>query len=220
MKRIGLAHNLISDISPLNTLDKLLSLDASGNYIRQMPKINDVMSNLNLSSNRIQNLDSLEVADGANLWRIGLADNAIESLKGLERVKRLKILDISGNRIYNLNSLREMDELEDLTADDNRIYDISGLDRLRNLQWVSLHRNRVSSLAPIKDSFISILRMDDNPLGYEFKRYPATCPKDARSKGVASWCNKPIERSRAGGWVIGIPDRKAYHAALPTRETK
>lgn len=220
LKRIRLEGNLIKDVSPLNALTELASLDVGRNFISQMPKINAKMNDLDVSHNNIRSLEGLDVADGAELWSINLAHNAISSLKGIESVKSLKNLTITGNRVYNLNSLSGIDDLEDLAANDNRIYDVSGLDRLRYLKWVNLSDNRITSLAPIKDSFIEVLRMDDNPLGYDFKRYPATCPKDARSAGVAQWCKRPIKRSRAGGWVIGIPDRKAYHAALPTLEAK
>lgn len=208
---IDVSRNLIRDLSPLETLEELHTLDAGSNYISQVPKLASKLSSVGLEKNLISSLDGLEVDEQSELTGLNLAHNAIQSLKGIEVAKTLHYLNIEGNRIHSLSSLSGMNYLERLNAADNRIYDVKALANLPKLEDVNLSENRITSLAPLKDSAIWWLSMDGNPLGYEFQLYPATCPKDAKSKGVARWCNKPIERSRAGAWVIVIPeDGKPY----------
>lgn len=198
---VDLANNLIRDLSPLGGLENLRWVNAASNYINQIPKLTDVLHGVDLANNLITSLENLDVDDGSDLSYLQLDHNAIQSLKGIEVLGSLKNLFIEGNKIHSLSSLSSLEQLELLFAKDNRIYDLSGIANLPNLESVSLSNNRVTSLAPLKDTAIKWLRFDNNPLGYEFKRYPSTCPTKAASTGVARWCSRPIERRRMGGWI-------------------
>lgn len=89
--------------------------------------------------------------------------NAIYEIDGIETLRRLQCLDLSGNRIASLSGLDNHDLLSDVDLEDNEIGSIdelshvAGLDLLRKLNLmrnpivvsISLYEEIIASLEPV-----------------------------------------------------------------------
>lgn len=203
LTHIDISHNLIRDIAPLGKMEKLEGITADQNYITALPEISKNLRGLYLENNLITNFEGIHVAAKTKLKQLNLRHNNLQDLEGISLLRNLTYLDIANNKVQSLAHLRDLNKLRMLQASDNRIYDIGAIAYLNDLEVVYLDRNNVSSVAPLKDSNIEHLMIDDNPLGYKYKRYESNCPKKARSKGVRSWCSRPIERNKGGGFIGG-----------------
>lgn len=212
LEALDLSGNLIRDLSPISGLE-LADLFATDNYITELPKISADLLSLDLSRNLITSLEGLEAEKDAELFFLGLDGNRLQSLKGIEALSNLGALEVRANKLQTLESVSALAKLNRVHGDNNRIWNISGLANLKSLEKVTLNNNRIATLAPIKDSAIKSLQLDDNPLGYKFKRYASNCPKDAASAGVSTWCKTPIKRIRTGVTIIGPEGTKLERVA-------
>lgn len=212
LEALDVSGNLIRDLSPISKLE-LTDLAVTDNYITEVPKISADLHSLDLSRNFITSLEGLDVAKDSLLFFLGLNGNRLQSLKGVEALTNLGALEVSSNKLQSLAGLAALAKLKRIYADNNRIWDAKSLVNLTNLRRAKLNNNKISTLAPIADSYIEFLWLDNNPLGYQFKRYASNCPKDAHSDGVGNWCKTPIKRIREGGTIIGKEGRVKGRAA-------
>jgi len=142
---IGLAGNLVDDISPLAALDGIDEL-----YLM-------------LNFNQVGDLSSL--VGLTNLIGLYLCENEISDISSLANLTRLSVLDLWGNEIEDLSPLQNLVSLSCLNLDSNKIKDISSLSGLVGLDSVYLGRNQVSSLSSLKDLVgIEILNLTKNEI--------------------------------------------------------
>ena len=87
----------------------------------------DKIEILDLSKNKISDIEILEKVNFKNLKKLFLKDNNIIDIKVLEKVKfdKLEILDLSNNKISNINILEKVDfkNLKEIILNENNITD-------------------------------------------------------------------------------------------------
>ena len=127
LKRLDLASNLLSDITPLANLINL--------------------EGLSLHRNAIADISPL--AGLTNLRRLTLYDNRIININALSGLKQLQELEVQGNAITEIGLLSELVALEHLHLAGNPISDISPLADLVNLEVLRLHRNAIVDISPL-----------------------------------------------------------------------
>jgi internalin A len=92
----------------------------------------------------IANLDNLMTliisGDTSNEWEIS-------NYSFLEKLARLRSLDISYNEISDISFLEKLTGLQSLNLDDNKISDISVLEKLTRLQYLNLYNNKISDIS-------------------------------------------------------------------------
>ncbi len=122
----------ISDLTGIQCLTRLRSLDLSDNTLRDLSPLSDLtlLRELRLSDN-------------------GLDD---DTLLALTPLTGLSILDLSENRLGDLSSLSGLIGLTELDLSDNDIADLSPLAGLTSLSYLSLYNNSVEDLAPLVEN--------------------------------------------------------------------
>lgn len=79
------------------------------------------------------------------------AFNTIESLKGIEHLTNLKVLEVHKNNIRDLSPISNLKNLKVLSISDNPISDISPLKKLTNLEDLQMFRIKTSNISHVKD---------------------------------------------------------------------
>ena len=116
----------IKDISGLENLTALESIELNNNEIKDISKLNNLV----------------------NLKYLSIESNGITTIPSLANLANLKKLDIADNNIQNITNLRDLD-LTELIANKNQITDIGALSNLTNLETLNLANNSINSLGVI-----------------------------------------------------------------------
>ncbi|MCY4258715.1 MAG: leucine-rich repeat domain-containing protein, partial [Rhodobacteraceae bacterium] len=165
LKRLELARNQVTDISPLAGLTNLswaLHLDA--NAIADISPLQGMvhLPELNLASNLIADLAPLAGLT-AELESLRLDNNAISDLSPLAGLTALDLLGLNNNQIAEISPLAGLIHMETLELSDNQIADISSLARLTELESLYLDGNKVADPSALANlTYLQRLRLDGN----------------------------------------------------------
>ena len=131
------------------------------------------LKRLAVGNNAITRMENLPVG----LEALELSGNLIERVEGLERLERLKYLDLGYNRIGGIEGLQGNAELVEIRLGHNRIRSAAGLEHLQRLKRLDLGSNLLSTFADIRplalNSSLKVLFLASNPL-CELPDYEAT----------------------------------------------
>ena len=188
LKELHLAHNKISDVSPLKSLKKLIVLDLHNNFrISDASPLSELtnLTHLSLWGNLVSDVSplgaltnliylSLEnngvsdvspLKDLTNLIGLDLETNRISDLSPLKDVTKLTFLDFDSNEISDISLLKDMIMLTQLDGSDNHISDLSPLSALTKMTQMDLDDNKISDIFPLKDMIkLSWLDLDGNQI--------------------------------------------------------
>jgi Leucine Rich repeats (2 copies) len=128
LTNLDLAHNSVSDLTPLAKLGKLEFLNLYSNTV-----ISDIRP--------LSGLTNLQM-----LW---LGENSISNFAPLSGLRNLTHLDINRNLISDLRPLASLTNLKFLALQVNQIRDLTGLSGLTNLEYLDLGWNLISDLSPL-----------------------------------------------------------------------
>lgn len=104
-------------------------------------------------------------SDVGLIHELKAANRSILSLEGIENLKGLNELDLSGNQIEDLTPLEKLYFLELLWLDDNQISDIRPLASLSSLKDLSLRSNNISDIRTLGESLdLESLNLCDNQI--------------------------------------------------------
>ncbi|XP_053403318.1 malignant fibrous histiocytoma-amplified sequence 1 homolog isoform X2 [Mercenaria mercenaria] len=130
LQKLDLSENQLIDTSlpdSFSTLDNLVELNLSNNKFTKLPP----------SIKKLRNLS-----------RLSLSFNTIDSLKGLEKLKKMQVLMLDHNKFTSVfKDITHMRKLEILDCSSNNIREV-GLDVrfLKNLRELNVTKNRISVL--------------------------------------------------------------------------
>ena len=164
LEELHLAHNRISDITPLGALTKLMVLDLHNNF-----RISDAfplstlknLTHLSLWGNKVSDVSPLGVL--TNLIYLSLENNRVSDVSPLSTLTNLRGLDLETNRISDVSSLKVLTELIFLDFDQNRVSDVSALKGLTKLTQLDFSDNQISDLSPLSGlTELTQLDIDDN----------------------------------------------------------
>ena len=145
------------DCLPKNHFGKdLIALDLSTNKISNIEPLTKVvfpnLHHLFLNSNQLTSIDVFAKVNFPALKELNLSCNKLTSIKILENVKfpQLKQLDLSKNEISDINPLAKANfpDLEELLLDQNKISSIDALVNIKcqNLKKLKFEKNNVKSI--------------------------------------------------------------------------
>ena len=138
-----IGENVVSDLSPLSGLTRLVSLDLGAN--------NDGIRDLSPIS-RLSNLEQFRCSRCA-----------ITDLAPLANLKQLFYLSLSYNRIADLTPLSGLGNLRDIHMNFNEVHDVKPLAGLRNLRVIHMHWNEIEDVKPLAAlTDIRSLRLESN----------------------------------------------------------
>ena len=136
----------LSNITPLEGLEKLRVLDLSDNSINNLSPISNLtaLETLLLSSNAVTSVNALNKL--ANLRVLDLSHNVIKSLTHLAQCTAMRELNVSNNELTSLAGLEFMAELEILDASKNQVTDASQLAGCLKLRQFTMTDNLLTSV--------------------------------------------------------------------------
>eukprot|EP00112_Aurelia_sp_Birch-Aquarium-sp1_P007255 Seg179.4 transcript_id=Seg179.4/GoldUCD/mRNA.D3Y31 product="Leucine-rich repeat-containing protein 23" protein_id=Seg179.4/GoldUCD/D3Y31 len=165
--KLDLHDKLITDISLLNCYIHLRYVDIKGNKLKEITTLNSLTHLLTLNADKnllrsakMDEMPYLQVASFANnkimdteglnhplLESLNLKNNQIIDVTGLDpkKLARLKVLELRGNKMVNTKGI-ELPNLARLYLGGNDIVEIEGLSELQNLVFLHLRENKIEKL--------------------------------------------------------------------------
>jgi internalin A len=142
-----LRTNQIEDITPLNGLIRLKSLDLSNNQISDISALSGMteLETLTLYRNKITDISALSGL--SNLTSLDLERNQITDITPLSGMTNLKLLELSSNSIADTSALSTLTGLESLLLNRNGLTRIPELTKLPNLKSVELDGNQITDIS-------------------------------------------------------------------------
>mmetsp|Transcript_42768 Transcript_42768/g.134775 ORF Transcript_42768/g.134775 Transcript_42768/m.134775 type:complete len:499 (-) Transcript_42768:535-2031(-) len=160
---LDLSVNNISMLSNggLAAFIHLRKLDLSCNCISHLDGLGAVPNavEVNLSYNRLGHDTDISNCFSGNR-------ESILSYGGLEKLKSLRILNLSYNYLKQVSDVFSMSSLTDLRLDANQLETLAGLERLPSLQVLSARQNLLRELSTTKSSNSGSLQQDDKTVRY------------------------------------------------------
>ena len=173
LKELNFKFNLdIKDID-INELD-LEDMNLDNDIIEYFNKIKfKNLKVLNLIKNNISDINEFENCKLNQLEKLGLGSNKIQNIDILEMVnfKELKYLDLYKNNISDIKVLEKVkfEKLELLNLGENKITDINVLEKVnfKELKQLGLHKNNISDikvLEKVKFEKLELLNLGGNKI--------------------------------------------------------
>ncbi|MCW5212336.1 leucine-rich repeat domain-containing protein, partial [Desulfobulbus sp. TB] len=157
--------NQISDISFLQELGQLQSLDLGHNQISDYSFLQelDQLQSLNLVGNQISDYSFLQ--ELGQLQSLVLCGNKLTDISALKELAQLDTLDLSANKLTDISALKELAQLDTLYLNSNKLTDISALKELAQLDTLDLSYNKLTDISALKElAQLDRLRVSDNKL--------------------------------------------------------
>ena len=123
---------------------------------------------LGLPNNKLTNLEGIDKL--TNLESLGLSYNKLTNLEGIDKLTNLKRLYLSYNELTNLpKGIDKLTNLERLSLHNNKLTTLpKGITNLTNLKYLYLSNNELSSLKGIeKLTNLERLSLHNNPISDE-----------------------------------------------------
>ncbi|WP_020559023.1 leucine-rich repeat domain-containing protein [Thiofilum flexile] len=154
--RLNVERQSLSDLSPLQSLHQLQSLDCSWNQITDLSPLHSLLQlqSLGCWNNQITDLSPLHSL--LQLQKLGCWNNQITDLSPLHSLHQLQSLNCGDNKITDLSPLQSLQQLQSLACGGNKITDLSPLQSLQQLQSLSCRRNpeniwkQITDLSPLQ----------------------------------------------------------------------
>ena len=169
---LNLADNQLTNVSRLNGLHRLASLNLSGNPLGDSESLGQVpaavtsllvnriglsnlasfpefghLRNLQARDNSITDLSPLW--NGTNLMSLFLAGNQVTSLAPLNACTRLGYLDLGGNQVSDLSPLASCTNLLSLSLASNQLSTLPDVSAVPQLSLLNLNHNNISDITAL-----------------------------------------------------------------------
>jgi len=159
LSRLNVSQNIIEYCDVLSDMKMLEFVDISSNRIGNFPDmIQDELTNLNLSRNRLTSLP-LSVGDMIRLKKLNLSHNQLEEFPPmLGHGQLLSNLDVSFNMIegdiqFDFQNIRMLDELN---LSNNRITSLnSTIGKMEYLRMLDVSVNQLTTLFPLSKTLLT-----------------------------------------------------------------
>jgi internalin A len=162
---LNLGYNQISDITPLQSLINLTSLNLQNAQISDITALQSLtnLTELYLYDNQISDITALQSL--TNLTSLHLGYDRISDITALQSLTNLTSLELDNNQISDLTALQSLINLTSLNLRDNKISDIRPLQSLTNLTELNLENNQISNITPLQSlTNLTYLSLYDNKI--------------------------------------------------------
>lgn len=136
LEELDLSNNEISQMGDMSVHKYLKRLNLNNNSIVRIEGLekNSNLEVLHLNHNNIEEIHNL---DNLNLTELYLFGNNIKYVFGLDKLPKLRVLDLSRNKIKKIKGLKDLVLLRKLFLSDNQISKIGSLNYLEALDDLS-----------------------------------------------------------------------------------
>ena len=161
LQELKLSRNKLSTLQGLGNLKRVVYIDASENELTELLDMSPPLSNVreaNFANNAIRQISS-KLENFQCLKVLSLDGNSLDTLDGIEALRRLEVLSAAGNSLTSCSGLSQLQCLRELDLSGNNISSIDGVGELGNLEVLKLSDNAVESLERMK-SLTSLRKLD------------------------------------------------------------
>ncbi|HAZ13381.1 MAG: hypothetical protein A2X86_14845 [Bdellovibrionales bacterium GWA2_49_15] len=150
IKEIPCANPLLTDISPLKSLEYLEILKLPNHRIRDISPLAGLfnLSDLDLQHNLIEVITPLSAL--TQITKLSLAKNLIHVISPLENLNSLQELNLSFNPISNISTLSNLRTLTELDLHNTAVSSIDGLENNNDLRILDIGATQIKELSPLK----------------------------------------------------------------------
>ncbi|XP_057685809.1 leucine-rich repeat-containing protein 23 isoform X3 [Corythoichthys intestinalis] len=178
LRFMDVSNNRISDLSPLSSLTQLLWLklvylqwlSMAANRLTEVEGLVGLaLESLNLSGNRIERLNGLESCLFSKLGTLELRGNRLTSTNGIN-LPNLERLYLAQNAITSLEGLEKLERLTTLHLRDNKLGTLEGLNaNMKCLQYLNVRSNDFLDETCLRalelvSKTLRVLILSENPL--------------------------------------------------------
>ncbi len=99
---------------------------------------------LKIHNKNIKNITDIQGLD--KIWRLrklDLSHNQIETMKGIEYLPNLRILKLSDNKIQKIENIKHFQKLKKLTIDNNQLKELYAFDLPNTLKHINIAKNPI-----------------------------------------------------------------------------
>lgn len=150
------------DLSQLGQKMKLkcISIDAP---LTKLTYLGDTMRSIVIEN--APKLDLTGLGKHPNITFVNFYNTKVSSFAEVNKLSKLKILDVEWGNIAKLSEIGGLHSLEHLHLSSNDLSDLSGIEHFHKLESLSIAGNNVQSLAPIaKLTALTSLDISSNPV--------------------------------------------------------
>ena len=150
MVKLDAGFDRISNLSGIEQLENLTTLNLSGNFIQDLAPIAKLakLESLFLFQNRVKSLEPLQGLQRLEYLVIG--HNPLSHVWPLVNLPSLRRLDTSGNRIKDPEKLGRLTGLYELNVDDAELANLDFVVTLKEMGKLSAQHNELTTLEPLR----------------------------------------------------------------------
>ncbi len=165
LKKLSLWLNTdITDVSPLNSLRNLTSLNLEKTNIKDISCLSDLtkLEYLNINGTKVVDISIVEKYTSLKQ----LCMNSLSELdcSTIKLPESLSSLECSGNGIKDLSFIEGTNSLTYLIASNNNISDISSMGKFENINTVDFSNNSIKDISPVCKTGIYSLSFNNNQI--------------------------------------------------------
>ena len=166
LEKLSLTNRQIEDLSFLEGMTRLKSLDLSGCTISADMSVLKTLPALEELSLRSCSISSLSFLEGApSLKKLDLGSNAVGNLSVLATIPTLQTLDLSDNAVADLTPLAGLAELTSLNAAENVLADLTPIGSCLKLTSLDVSSNKLTAITALqKLTGLTSFRAEKNAL--------------------------------------------------------
>ncbi len=148
LKSMDISHNQVKDISSIGKIKGLQGLVLNHNHIVDLGPLAELdLKELEASENNIQDVNALSGMTG--LVFLSLNHNRIKDISPLAGLTALVSLDLGYNIIRAMDPLKSLVNLTTLFLNNNQITDISAVANLKNLTLFQAQGNEIANISAL-----------------------------------------------------------------------
>ena len=166
LEKLSLTNRQIEDLSFLEGMTRLKSLDLSGCTISADMSVLKTLPALEELSLRGCSISSLSFLEGApSLKKLDLGSNAVGNLSVLATIPTLQSIDLSDNAVADLTPLAGLAELTSLNAAENVLTDLTPIGSCLKLTSLDVSDNKLTAITALqKLTGLTSFRAEKNQL--------------------------------------------------------
>jgi hypothetical protein len=138
----------VSDLSPLNALKKLESLEIQNSKITNLDALEGLtnLHTLFIPGNR-------ELSDITGLKRLGnletlwLSESKVGDLSPLKDLKKIKVLRVNSTKVSDLSPIKNLKNVEELDFGHTEVNDVSFIKDFKNLKSLTMWQTKVNDIS-------------------------------------------------------------------------
>ncbi len=156
---LDLSGNAIRDLSPLSFMDQLTTLNLKNNALTNLSPLSSLqnLQELDVSYNSLKSITPLMTC--TSLTKLVASYNQLDTLPAFQNATVLSSLDVSNNLLTEVDVLSACTAMEYLNLSYNQLTDISALSPMVKLTYFYFSHNEVSTI-PSWDKSCSLVTID------------------------------------------------------------